>query len=128
MRKPLPFLPSTAAALPLLAGAPHIPPSSCSRAGQADATAVTAKAFRLADAQLSVAILDMAQQAASYKILKKWANEATKTLNRWQAAFIVLAADAEPLEIHLHMPLLCEDRNAPSVLSRPRPPSAAPET
>ena len=35
---------------------------------------------------------------------------ATKTLNRGISEFIVLAADAEPLEIVLHLPLLCEDK------------------
>ena len=43
------------------------------------------------------------------------ANEATKTLNRGISEFIVLAADAEPLEILLHLPLLCEDKNVPYV-------------
>ena len=35
---------------------------------------------------------------------------ATKTLNRGIAEFIVMAADAVPLEILLHLPLLCEDK------------------
>lgn len=50
--------------------------------------------------------------------MKKGANEATKTLNRGQAEFIVLAADTEPLEILLHLPLLCEDKNVPYVFVR----------
>lgn len=37
-------------------------------------------------------------------------NLATKTLNRGIAELIILAADAEPLEILLHLPLLCEDK------------------
>lgn len=40
---------------------------------------------------------------------------ATKTLNRGISEFIVMAADAEPLEILLHLPLLCEDKNVPYV-------------
>ena len=47
----------------------------------------------------------------NHKQLKKGANEATKTLNRGVAELLVLAADAEPLEILLHLPLLCEDKN-----------------
>lgn len=35
---------------------------------------------------------------------------ATKTLNRGISEFIVMAADAEPLEIVLHLPLLAEDK------------------
>ena len=35
---------------------------------------------------------------------------ATKTLNRGIAELIVLTADTEPIEILLHLPLLCEDK------------------
>ena len=35
---------------------------------------------------------------------------ATKGLNRGIAELVVLAADAEPLEILLHLPLVCEDK------------------
>ena len=87
------------------------------------------KAFPLAEADLTVAILDLVQQASNYKVmctrsteivrpfltlcwqqLKKGANEATKTLNRGITDIIVMAADTEPLEILLHLPLLCEDK------------------
>merc|ERR1711874_31140 len=34
------------------------------------------------------------------------------------AEFVVLAADSEPLEILLHIPLLCEDKNVPYVFVR----------
>ncbi|KAH7889558.1 50S ribosomal protein L30e-like protein [Phlebopus sp. FC_14] len=63
----------------------------------------------------SLQILDLVQQAGQYKQLKKGANEATKTLNRGVAEFIVLTADTEPLEILLHLPLLCEEKNVPYV-------------
>ncbi|KAF2317988.1 hypothetical protein GH714_041313 [Hevea brasiliensis] len=77
--------------------------------------AVNPKAYPLADAQLTITILDLVQQAANYKQLKKGANEATKTLNRGISEFIVMAADTEPLEILLHLPLLAEDKNVPYV-------------
>lgn len=54
----------------------------------------------------------------NYKQLRKGANEATKTLNRGLAEFIVMSADAKPLEILLHLPLLCEDKNVPYVFVR----------
>ena len=38
--------------------------------------------------------------------------EATKTLNRGVSELIVLAADTQPLQILLHLPLLCEDKNS----------------
>lgn len=37
-------------------------------------------------------------------------NAATKTLNRGISEFVVMAADTEPLEILLHLPLLAEDK------------------
>jgi len=79
---------------------------------------VNPKAYPLADPDLTQKILELVKQAANYKQLKKGANEATKTLNRGIAEFIVMAADAEPLEILLHLPLLCEDKNVPYVFVR----------
>lgn len=79
---------------------------------------VNPKAYPLADPTLTNTILDLMQQAANYKQLRKGANEATKTLNRGISELIVLAADAEPLEILLHLPLLCEDKNVPYVFVR----------
>ncbi|XP_002741224.1 NHP2-like protein 1 isoform X2 [Saccoglossus kowalevskii] len=79
---------------------------------------VNPKAYPLADPQLTKEILDLVQQASNYKQLRKGANEATKTLNRGIAEFIVMAADTEPLEILLHLPLLCEDKNVPYVFVR----------
>jgi U4/U6 small nuclear ribonucleoprotein SNU13 len=73
------------------------------------------KAFPMADADLAVSLLDLVQQAANYKQLKKGANEATKTLNRGIAELIIMAGDTEPIEILLHLPLLCEDKNVPYV-------------
>jgi len=73
------------------------------------------KAWPLADAVLTNSILDLVQQATAYKQIKKGANEATKTLNRGIAEIIVLTADTEPLEILLHLPLLCEEKNVPYI-------------
>ena len=60
---------------------------------------VNPKAYPLADAHLTKTILDLTQQAVNYKQLRKGANEATKTLNRGISEFVVMAADAEPLEV-----------------------------
>ncbi|KAF8635510.1 hypothetical protein AX17_003900 [Amanita inopinata Kibby_2008] len=73
------------------------------------------KAWPLAGADLTNTILDLVQECGKYKQLKKGANEATKTLNRGIAEIIVLTADTEPLEILLHLPLLCEEKNVPYV-------------
>ena len=39
----------------------------------------------------------------------------TKALNRGVCEIAILTADASPIEILLHIPLLCEDKNAPYV-------------
>ena len=77
--------------------------------------AETSAAWPLADQALSQEILDVVQQAHNSRQLKKGANEATKTLNRGTSELIILAADASPLAIILHLPLLCEDKNVPYV-------------
>lgn len=62
--------------------------------------------------------MNLIQQAQNYNQLRRGANEATKTLNRGLSEFIVMAADTTPLEILLHLPLLCEDKNVPYVFVR----------
>lgn len=81
----------------------------------ADTAEVNPKAYPLAPPDLANRILELVHQACNYKQLRKGANEATKALNRGKAELIVLAADAEPLEILLHLPLVCEDKNVPYV-------------
>lgn len=71
---------------------------------------INPKAYPLADEELNKNILDLVQQALNYKQLKKGANEATKALNRGKAELIIMAADTEPIEILMHLPLLCEDK------------------
>jgi len=75
----------------------------------------SSKAFPAAGRDLSKSILELVNQATNHKQLRKGANEATKTLNRGIAELIVMAADTTPLEIILHLPLLCEDKNVPYV-------------
>ncbi|KAF2757682.1 L30e-like protein [Pseudovirgaria hyperparasitica] len=74
-------------------------------------SAETSAAWPVADQQMTQEILDLCQQAAHYRQLKKGANECTKALNRGIAEVVVLAADTTPLAIILHLPLLCEDKN-----------------
>jgi len=84
----------------------------------ADEVEINPKAYPLADNALTAKIFNVLQQANNYKQLKKGANEATKTLNRNLSELIVMAADTEPIEILLHLPLLCEDKNVPYVFVR----------
>lgn len=76
---------------------------------------VNPKAYPLADSVLTKKILNLIQQAIHYNQLRKGANEVTKMLNRGIAEFVIMAADTEPLEILLHLPLLSEDKNTPYI-------------
>ena len=64
------------------------------------------------DAHLTKELLDLVQQSFNYRQHPKGAKEASKTLIRGVSEFIVMVADAEPLEIILHLPL-CLDENVP---------------
>ena len=94
---------------------PVCPSNTTAQTQPTTTTTMSEKAFPLADAELTIALQDLVQQATNYKQIKKGANEATKTLNRGISELIIMAADAEPIEILLHLPLLCEDKNVPYV-------------
>ncbi|KOC58830.1 NHP2-like protein 1, partial [Habropoda laboriosa] len=77
-------------------------------------------AYPLASVTLSTKVLNLVHQAVSYNQVRKGVNEATKTLNRGLSEFIVLAEDARPLEVLLHLPLLCEHKNVPYIFIKSR--------
>ena len=76
---------------------------------------VSPKAYPLANNDLTTAILELIQSANNNKQLRKGANEVTKTLNRSTAEMVLIAGDADPIEIVMHLPLLCEDKNVPYI-------------
>ena len=45
--------------------------------------------------------------------LRRGANEVTKLVERGQAKFVIMAADVQPEEVLLHMPLLCQEKGIP---------------
>ena len=55
-------------------------------------------------------VLAVPQRGKIGRSLMLYCRAATKTLNRGICEFVVMAADAEPLEILLHLPLLAEDK------------------
>ena len=76
---------------------------------------VDKRIFPLASKSIQKEIFNTITRCSQLKKIKKGANEATKTLNRGISDLIVIAADVKPLEIVLHLPLLCEDKNVPYV-------------
>ena len=61
----------------------------------------------------SISSRSLSHQNSNSKLIKP--TTATKTLNRGISEFVVMAADTEPIEILLHLPLLAEDKNVPYV-------------
>lgn len=78
-------------------------------------TTISPKAWPLAPDSLTTAILELVKKAQNSKQLRKGANEVTKSLNRSKAEIVIIAADTDPIEIVMHLPLLCEDKNVPYV-------------
>ncbi len=74
----------------------------------------------MADAELQQTILDLVQTASNYKLVRRGANEVTKALNRGISSVIILSGDANPIEILMHIPLLCEDKNVPYIFVKSR--------
>lgn len=76
---------------------------------------VSPKAYPLANDNLTAAILELVSSAQNNKQLRKGANEVTKSLNRSAAEIVVIAGDVDPIDIVMHLPLLCEDKNVPYI-------------
>jgi U4/U6 small nuclear ribonucleoprotein SNU13 len=80
-----------------------------------EVSGVSPKAFPLANSELTATILELVSLAQTNKQLRKGANEVTKTLNRSVAEIVVIAGDTDPIDIVMHLPLLCEDKNVPYI-------------
>ncbi|MGC8572101.1 MAG: 50S ribosomal protein L7Ae [Candidatus Micrarchaeia archaeon] len=50
------------------------------------------------------------QLAAQSGVIKKGANEATKSIERGLATFVVIAGDVEPEEVVVHIPKICAQK------------------
>ena len=47
--------------------------------------------------------------------VRKGTNETTKAIERGISRLVVIAEDVEPPEVVAHLPILCEERNAPFI-------------
>ncbi|MBI4095616.1 MAG: 50S ribosomal protein L7ae [DPANN group archaeon] len=63
--------------------------------------------------ELSDQILKLVEDARSGGKIRKGTNEATKSVERNEAKFVVIAADVNPLEIIQHIPMLCDEKKIP---------------
>ncbi|MBI2665322.1 50S ribosomal protein L7ae [Candidatus Woesearchaeota archaeon] len=58
-------------------------------------------------------ILEAVEIARTSGKIKKGANEATKAIEKGNAKLVVYAADVNPKEVIMHLPLLCKEKNVP---------------
>ena len=47
--------------------------------------------------------------------IRKGTNEVTKSIERGEAKLVVIAADVNPPEIIMHLPILCNEKNIPHI-------------
>merc|ERR1719245_2079924 len=69
------------------------------------------RAVPLAPPKLCEKLSQLVKNAQTRGNLKRGANETTKAVNRNLAKLVIIAADIKPLEIVLHLPLLCEEKS-----------------
>lgn len=60
--------------------------------------------------------LEVLKLAAQTGKVRKGTNETTKSVERGLAKLALIAENVEPVEIVLHIPLLCKDRNTPYIV------------
>ncbi|MCQ2056520.1 MAG: 50S ribosomal protein L7Ae [archaeon] len=65
--------------------------------------------------EISDKAYNLAEMARSSGKVKKGTNEVTKTVERGEAALVIMATDVEPPEILAHMPALCDEKGIPYV-------------
>ncbi len=61
-------------------------------------------------AEQAYELIELARESGK---IRKGANEVTKLVERGQAKFVIMAADVQPEEVLLHMPLLCQEKGIP---------------
>ena len=66
----------------------------------------------MANEEQALEIVELARKTGK---IKKGTNEATKALERGNAAIVVYAADASPKEIIMHLPMLAKEKGIPCV-------------
>jgi len=65
--------------------------------------------------ELSDKVLQLIQDTRTSGKLRKGTNEATKSVERNEAKFVIIAADVNPIEIVMHLPMLCDEKRIPYV-------------
>ncbi|MEM3369824.1 MAG: 50S ribosomal protein L7Ae [Candidatus Micrarchaeia archaeon] len=65
--------------------------------------------------EISDRVINAVSVAKDTGKIRKGANEATKSIESGKAKLVVIAADVNPEEIVMHLPILCEEKGVPFV-------------
>lgn len=65
--------------------------------------------------ELAAQALQLLNEVRVQGKIRKGTNEATKSIERGEAKLVVIAADVNPPEIIMHLPVLCNEKNIPNV-------------
>ena len=60
-------------------------------------------------------VLQIIEKSRASGKIKKGTNEVTKAIERGKAKLVAVAADVEPKEIVMHLPILCDEKEVPFV-------------
>ena len=60
-----------------------------------------------------VSVYDVVEKARKTGKVEKGTNEVTKAIERGTAKLVVYAADVEPREIVMHLPIICKEKGIP---------------
>ncbi len=60
-------------------------------------------------------VLQVIEKSRASGKIKKGTNEVTKAIERGKAKLVAVAADVEPKEIVMHLPILCDEKEIPCV-------------
>jgi ribosomal protein eL8 len=63
--------------------------------------------------ELADKVIQVIQDIRSSGKIRKGTNEATKSVERNEAKFVAIAADVNPVEIIMHIPMLCDEKKIP---------------
>ena len=65
--------------------------------------------------ELSAKALEAVTTAKATGKIRKGVNEATKAIERGNAKLVVIAENVQPLEVLMHIPLVCEEKDVPYI-------------
>lgn len=65
--------------------------------------------------ELASEVYQLVEKARSGGKLRVGSNEVTKSVERGEAKLVIIAGDVNPVEIVMHLPIICSEKNIPII-------------